>query len=264
MRLTTIGTGTAAPHPSRVQSGALIEAGEVRALLDCGSGVLSRMAQFGLDWQGVTHVVLTHFHADHTADLAGLLTAWRWGQLPPRSAPVTLVGPPGTRDFFARVAAAFEPALASYVPGFSIIELPARQPLALDGATVECCEVPHSAGSVAWRFDADGARLTCSGDTGPSDDFADWARRSDLLLLECSLPASFGATMHLSPEACGAIAARAEPAALWLTHFYPPVESTDIEGLVGARWTGPVVRAHDGASVTIGRAGNAHRSPGYA
>ena len=87
MRLTTIGTGTAAPSAARVNAGHLVEAGDVRLLLDCGSGVAHRMEGLGLDWRGITHVALTHFHADHTSDLATLFVAWRWGQLPPRSAP---------------------------------------------------------------------------------------------------------------------------------------------------------------------------------
>ena len=47
MRLTTIGTGTAAPTPGRVQSGHFVDAGAVRLLLDCGSGVAGRMADLG-------------------------------------------------------------------------------------------------------------------------------------------------------------------------------------------------------------------------
>ena len=106
MRLTTIGTGTAAPSPTRVQAGHLVEAGDVRLLLDCGSGVVARMAELGLRWQDVTHVALTHFHADHITDLVNLVVAWRYGQLPPRSAPATLLGPPGTAALVERLAAA--------------------------------------------------------------------------------------------------------------------------------------------------------------
>ena len=77
MRLTTIGTGTAAPSRGRVQSGHLVEAGAVRLLMDCGSGVASRMADLGVQWQTITHLAITHFHADHVVDLPTLLYAWR-------------------------------------------------------------------------------------------------------------------------------------------------------------------------------------------
>ena len=262
MRLTTIGTGTAAPHPDRVQAGNLVEAGEHRLLVDCGSGVLWRMAELGLDWPGITHVVLTHFHADHTADLVAFLTAWRYGQLPPRVEPVTVIGPVGTQAFVERIAAAFAPGLTSFVPGFQVVERAPHDPLTLSGGvSLECCDVPHTPESVAWSIRSDGLRLTCSGDLGPSDDFAAWAVGSDLLLLECSLPASFDVPIHLTPEQCGSIAARANPGALWLNHFYPPVEPLDIEGIIRTQWHGPVTRATDGASVTL-RPGNGPPSPG--
>src|SRR4029434_2427685 len=95
MKITTVGTGTAAPHAKRVQSGALIEVGAVRLLIDCGSAVVTRMAELGIRWQDITHVANTHFHADHTSDLATLIYAWRYGQLPPKTDPVELIGPPG-------------------------------------------------------------------------------------------------------------------------------------------------------------------------
>ena len=48
MRLTTIGTGTAAPSRGRVQSGYLVDAGDVQLLMDCGSGITTRMADLDL------------------------------------------------------------------------------------------------------------------------------------------------------------------------------------------------------------------------
>ena len=95
MRLCTVGTGTAAPSPARVQSATLVESGDVRLLVDCGSGAVYRMAQLGIDWATITHLALTHFHADHTNDVANLLYAWRYGMLPPRQAPIEIIGPVG-------------------------------------------------------------------------------------------------------------------------------------------------------------------------
>jgi hypothetical protein len=36
-----------------------------------------------------------------------------------------------------------------------------------------------------------------------------------------------------------------------LTHFYPPVERVDVPAIVGARYDGPLVLAHDGWTTTI-------------
>jgi ribonuclease BN (tRNA processing enzyme) len=56
---------------------------------------------------------------------------------------------------------------------------------------------------------------------------------------------------HLTPETSGELAAAARPRLLALTHFYPPVERVDVAAIVGTRYDGPVVLAHDGWTTTI-------------
>ena len=87
VRFTTLGTGTISLSPGRSCAGYFLEAPELRLLIDCGSGITRRLAEFGLEWQTITHVALTHFHIDHHGDLPTLIFAWKYGFLPPRSAP---------------------------------------------------------------------------------------------------------------------------------------------------------------------------------
>ena len=118
MRLTTIGTGTAAPHATRSAPAHLVHAGDVTLLLDCGAGALHRMASLGVNWQGITHVAISHFHADHVSDLVMLVMGWRWGQLPARSNPVTVYGSAGTGELFERLAAMYGAWMLA--PGFPL------------------------------------------------------------------------------------------------------------------------------------------------
>ena len=118
MHLTTIGTGTAAPHPTRSAAAHLVRAGSITLLLDCGAGAVHRMAAVGVPWQSITHVAVTHFHPDHIADLVMLVMGWRWGQLPPRAEPVTVYGPPGTGVFLEQLAALYGAWLLA--PGFPL------------------------------------------------------------------------------------------------------------------------------------------------
>jgi ribonuclease BN (tRNA processing enzyme) len=252
VRLTTVGTGTAAPSPTRVSAGHLVEAGPVRLLLDCGSGVAHRMAALGLDWSGITHVALTHFHADHTSDLATLVVAWRHGQLPPRSEPLVVIGPPGTRALLERMAAALWASLLA--PGYPVevreLEPGGRLELA-DGVALEAQKVPHTDESVAYSVEQGGRRLVYTGDTAPDAALGAWAAGCDVLLAECSLPAEMAVEGHLTPESVGDLAAAARPALLALTHLYPPAERVDVRALVAARFDGRVVIAHDGWSTEI-------------
>ncbi len=251
MRVTTIGTGASAPDPRRVNAGHLVEAGSVTLLLDCGSGVVHRMATLGTDWQAITHLAITHFDADHTSDLATLFVAWRWGQLPARTAPVTVFGPLGTRALFERLAAALWDKLLA--PGYPVVihELAAGAQLEFEGVTLACRKVPHTDESVAYSVTFGGARVVYTGDTSDDASLGEWARGADLLIAECSLPAAMAVPAHLTPEQVGALAAIARPKLLALTHFYPPVEGVDVRAIIAERFAGPVVLAHDGWSTLL-------------
>lgn len=252
MRLTTIGTGTAAPSATRVCAGHLAETSDVTLLLDCGSGVVHRMAALGIAWTAITHVALTHFHADHISDLATLLIAWRYGALPPRSAPIELIGPPGTDALLDRLAAGLWDSLRE--PGFPVHvrEIAPDGTLTLgDTTTISARKVPHTGESVAYSVACGRQRIVYTGDTGFDRSLGEWAAGCDVLLAECSLPSRMAMAAHLTPEQCGALAALAAPRMLALTHFYPPVERVDIPALVAEQFGGPLMLATDGWAIDI-------------
>jgi ribonuclease BN (tRNA processing enzyme) len=140
-------------------------------------------------------------------------------------------------------------------PGFPIAVLDVRPgepfPLGAD-VTLELCHVPHTPESAAIGITAPEGRLVYTGDTGSSAELERWATDCDLLLAECSLPESMALDTHLTPERAGDLAARARAKRLVLTHFYPPVETSDPAALAGRRFPGPVTAARDGARFTIG------------
>jgi ribonuclease BN (tRNA processing enzyme) len=208
--------------------------------------VVQRLAAY--DWWDITHVAITHFHADHIADLPTLIFAWRHARLPGRSAPLEILGPPGTLALMGGMATAF----GSWVtaPGFplTIRELPPDAPVTLgDGAMrLEARKVPHTDESVAYSVVRDGRRIVYTGDTGFDEGLGTWAAGADVLLCECSLPDAMAIPTHLTPRECGMLGALAAPGQLVLTHFYPPVERVDIRAEVGEQFSGPVVLATDG------------------
>ena len=56
---------------------------------------------------------------------------------------------------------------------------------------------------------------------------------------------------HLTPEQCAALAERAQPGHVVLTHFYPPVENVDILATIRERYDGYVTLANDGWEIEI-------------
>ena len=253
MKLTTVGTGTGAPHPDRVCAGHLVAAGSVRLLLDCGNGVVHRMASLGIQWGEITHVAITHFHADHVADLPMLIFAWRWGQLPSRTAPVTVIGPVGIQGLLERYAAAF----GSWVldPGFPVIVLEMAPDTELtlgnDELTLASLQVPHTPESMAYSIVHANRRVVYTGDTAFDVRVGEWAAGCDVFLAECSLPDELAVPEHLTPRQTGALAAIAGPVYLLLTHLYPPLDSVDVVAQVSEHFSGQVVIATDGFSIEL-------------
>lgn len=253
MELVTVGTGTVAPSAQRTSSCYWVRQGDRKILLDCGAGALHRLAQFGLPWDQVTHVVLSHFHPDHYGELPMLVYALKYTTVPPRQEPLVVLGPPGVVRLIKALAEGYGKWLLD--PGFPIAVLDVRDgaPFPLGGdLSLETFPVPHTPESVALSLTAPEGRLVYTGDTGPSAELARWATGCDLLLAECSLPESMALDNHLTPERAGDLARDAGAKRLVLTHFYPPVETSDPARIAGTRFSGPVTAARDGERFVIG------------
>jgi ribonuclease BN (tRNA processing enzyme) len=253
MLLTCLGSGTAALEPDRVCSGYLLETSGLRLLLDCGGGVVHSMARLGVDWQTPTHLVLTHFHNDHIGDVPLLFFAWKWGMRPPRTEPVIVIGPSGTRQLLRRMADIFGDHLSE--PHFPLVveEIEAGGERRLnDAVRLRAFKTPHTPESLAYRIDADSGSFCYTGDTGPSTDLGVFARAVDALLVECSLPDGEAIAMHLTPSQVAALARVAQPRRLLVTHVYPQLHRSHVPALVLA--AGSPVHAEmlqDGARLEI-------------
>lgn len=111
----------------------MIEAGDARILVDAGlpvSELLRRLSLGGCP-PAVTHIVLTHAHADHYGRVEEVAAHFR--------APVYLTESVRRCVRVERLADA-----RTYS---------AREPFALDGVMVRPCAIPHDAPQVALRFD---------------------------------------------------------------------------------------------------------------
>ena len=252
LALVTVGTGTVAPHPARSSPAHWLERGDLRVLMDCGAGTLRRLAEFGLPWQHVSHLVLTHFHPDHFGEAPALLFALKWATH--REEPLVVLGPVGTVQLFKRLADAFGKWVTD--PGYPLVmlDLHAGEPFPLGAdVTLDVHRTPHTEESVALGVRAPEGRLVYTGDTGPSEELGDWAKGCDLLLAECSLPEAMAIDMHLTPRKAGTLAQRAAARRLVLTHFYPPVEQVDIMAEAAWAYDGPIAVANDGDRFEVGQ-----------
>src|SRR2546428_10264892 len=249
MELVTVGTGTVAPSASRTAACHWVGRGNLKILLDCGAGALHHLAQFGLPWNQVIDVVLSHFHPDHGGELPMLVYALKYTTAPPRQEPLVILGPRGVVRLVKQLAEGYGPWLLD--PGFpiGILDVQAGEPFPLDAdVSLETFPVPHTSESVALSLTAAQGRLVYTGDTGPSSELARWASGADLLLAECSLPKEMAMDIHLTPEQAGELAPGAQARPPRLKHFHPPVETSDPPRPAGARCTGPGTAARAGGA----------------
>ena len=214
------------------------------------------MARLGLPWHGLSHLFLTHFHADHVGALPGLFFAFRHGIHPPRTLdPLEVWGPPGTRELFEGLAAALGDFFVD--PGFpvSIREMVPGGEVVAGDLVVTCRDVPHTPESMALRVtSASGTpALVYTGDTGPDEGLADFCRDVDLLVGECSLPDDLVGDNHLSPSRLARLARRAGARRVVATHVYPQFRrSTDVAALIlESGYAGPVELAREGLTLEL-------------
>lgn len=248
MPTTVLGSGTVVPDPDRFCAAYFVESGDVRLLLDCGPGAVHRMARFDLPWRGIGHVVLSHFHTDHTGGLPFLFFALKHGSERPRRTGVQVLGPPGTGERFRHMAAAFGDHMTD--PGFAVSfhELAPDDEVRLgDAVRLRVRGTPHTDASNAYRVEGPAGVVGYTGDTGYDDALGEFFGGVDALICECSVPERLAMDTHLTPSQAAALARRAAPGELVLTHVFPQlgVEAAE-RGVREAGWDGPLRVAADG------------------
>ena len=182
-----LGSGDAFGSGGRLQTCFLVSAGDERVLVDCGATALVAMRRFGVAPDTIDAVFLSHLHGDHFGGLPFLLLEAQF--ISRRKRPLTIVGPPGTRE-------RLEATLEVLFPGsgetrwhfpLSFIELEPLKPQRLGGVTVSAYPVEHPSGAPAYalRLVCGGRRIAYSGDTAWTEQLIEVARGSDLLIVEC-------------------------------------------------------------------------------
>jgi len=256
--LTVLGSGTLLPDDAHHSPAFHLRAGGLRCLLDCGSGTLHGMARYGLSWSDLDVLAFSHFHTDHLGDLAPLFFAFRHGLRPPRTEPLTLVGPPGLEERLEALAAAFGDHVID--PGFPVRvrELGRRAGWQAPGAVLRVRFHPtaHTDRSVAHRWEAGGCMVAYTGDTGPQPELGAFLRGADVLISECGLPDGTEMELHMTPSRVAVLAREARPRLLITTHVYPPLVPEEVPELVAeAGWAGRVEAGRDGMVVELGSRG---------
>ena len=265
--VTLLGTGSPLPNPERAGPATLVRAGGATLLVDCGRGVVMRLAAAGVVPVGLTAVLLTHLHSDHITDLNDVITT-QW-VMAPGPQPLRVYGPPGTRSVIEGLLAMLGPdqeyRLAHHEdldhrPVVDVVEVEPGDTFELADVSVSVHRTDHRpvAPTVGYRVEHDGKVAAIAGDTVPcpeldvlcadADLYVQTVIRSDLVLAIPSQRLQDILDYHSTVEQAAQTATRANVKTLVLTHYVPPLQRGDEEqwrAIAAEHFAGAIVLGDD-------------------
>ena len=270
MNITLLGTGVPTPNPKRHGPAQLILAGDIKILIDCGSGTVNQLVNVGVMPPQINHVLITHHHSDHYIDLDHfVITRWIMGA----DQPLHIYGPIRQKKMVQDMLATHEYDLKIRVehqgtnrslPEVVVHEIGEGEFLDVDGLKAAAFLVEHPPVDPAFgfRLDTKSRSIVVSGDTRPCENVIKNAHNVDLLVHECmhSAKAPFVqgggwksaehridamARYHTFPDKLGLVARDARPKMLLTTHMVPFSEPWELREIIGREFSGPIVIGED-------------------
>ncbi|WP_067933858.1 MBL fold metallo-hydrolase [Alicyclobacillus kakegawensis] len=214
MKVHVLGFWGTYPEAGEATTGFLLESGDERILLDCGSGVLAQLFHV-CPVERLTGVVITHHHHDHNADLGVLAYALLQARLSGRrTAPLPmymLPGPGGLMEELRR-----EPLIRLHT-------LKPDESVSVGGVSFTFAPTQHPVPCLAVRAEAEGRVFAFSADSSLVPELLQVARAADLFICEASMfdgqEKQAVHAGHLTARQAGQLAREAEAARLALTHY---------------------------------------------
>jgi ribonuclease BN (tRNA processing enzyme) len=253
-QITILGSGTCVPSLVRNPCSLLIRTGGENLLFDCGPGIMRRLLEVGVSIVDISYLFLSHFHPDHSGELAAFLFALKYPEPSCQKQPLTIVAGKGFRFFFDRLKAVYGNWIVLPPEMLTIVELDTHKAdrLTYPSFTVSSRPVAHGPESLAYRIaDAHGKTVVYSGDSDVCEGLTDIAANADLMICESAFPNDQKVDGHLTPALAGEIAQAAKVKRLVLTHFYPACENADIENQCRSTYSGKVILARDLMNLTL-------------
>jgi ribonuclease BN (tRNA processing enzyme) len=249
MKLTILGHWGAYPQAGEATAGYLLEHGDVRLLIDCGSGVLAQL-QKHMKLTELTHAIITHAHHDHVADLGCLQYACLIDtDIKLREEPLPI--------YFACDPHAGEgvPSIYKTIMGSDIIPFSDSDTFRLGDMQLSFMKTFHGAYCTAVKIQCKDKTIVYTADTFFDEFLIDFCRGADLLFAETSFYANFPNARdygHMNTAEVGRLASEANVKKLILIHLPHFGEITQLVDEVLAIYNGDVQLAYCGMEINLG------------
>lgn len=271
--LVTLGTGSPIPDPNRAGPATLVQVAGQNLLVDCGRGVLMRLAGAGVLPLMLDAVLITHLHSDHTTDLNDVITM-RWA-MSMEPTPLRIIGPPGTARVVERTLTMLADDIGyrlahhadlNWDPPVEVTEVSDGLVSDEGGVRITCAPTDHAPvhPTIGFRIEHDGRTAVLAGDTVPCEGLDRLCEGADVYVqttIRRSLVESVPVQRlqdildyHSSIQDAASTAARAGVGTLVLTHLVPaPMPGTEHEWADEAKviFDGEVVVAEDLTRVSV-------------
>ena len=252
MKITVLGSGTAAPRINRNMSSYLLEIDNNKILLDTGPGTIRQLLKSKINLLDIDNIFYTHMHNDHINDLGAIIWCNNYGMLRKKS--LNLYGPKSFNKYFnILIKKILKPTKLSY--GINVKEMKnnSKIRISLDNKIIiiKSIKSKHTKNSISYRIEHDNKSIVYSGDTDYSKEIIEISKNADLLILECSFPNNKKVEGHLIPSLCGKIATKANVKKLVLTHLYPECDRADIKKQCSKEFDGKIIVAKDFMEIKV-------------
>lgn len=269
-KLVLLGTGTPIMVPNRYQSALAIIADEQPYIVDCGSGILQRLADArakgikALANENLTRLFITHFHPDHTLGLPGFLIA-PWNMH--RTETIKIIGPKGIQKMVDGLFEVYKSGINEHLHHGPKPLSPIKTDIneiqnegiiyTDDKVEVEAIKVSHGTfEAYAYKFKTPDKTIVISGDTRPVDMLYEKAKNCDILVhevfCETAMPEmpqmyqDYFPKVHTGGIQLGKIAQEINPKLLVLTHqIYYKRPAEDIISEIRQNYDGNLVYGND-------------------
>ncbi|WP_042356534.1 MBL fold metallo-hydrolase [Bacillus rubiinfantis] len=212
MKLTVIGPWGGYPKLNAASSGYLLEHNGFHLLIDCGSGIVSKLPNI-LQPEELDAVIISHYHPDHIADI-GVLQHARLiqGYLGKKVPSLPIYGHSLDNYEFAKL---------TYKEITSGIAYNPEETLAVGPFHVSFLKTEHPVPCFAMRIEAANKVLVYTADSAFKEEFIEFASGADLLLCECNFYGNQNGQSagHMNSIEAGRFAQQSQVKQVVLTHL---------------------------------------------